>query len=310
MELSLALLKQIGTLFLMVLCGYVLARAGIVKQSECGILTRISVYIFIPALLLVSFLSEHNEVKLEGMVIAAVLAVVIHIVFLACTAVISKITKLSEIDGASLTYTNVGNIMIPLVMGTIGSEYIVYSAAFMVVQNLIMWSYGMGKIGGQKKFQLGKVVKNPAIIAIFLGLLLMIFNVPVPSSVVSSLQSLGNCIAPVSMILVGIICAEFNVKEAISMKGIWKVVSLRLVLYPVIAIGVLFAVRGFVVHPDGWEILFVILLASSGPSAATVTQVAQLYENNPQRASCINVITTLFCAITLPIITLLAQTIL
>ncbi len=310
MQLSLALVEQIGTLFIMVLCGYALARAGLVKQSECGILTRISVYIFIPALLLASFLSEHSEVKLEGMIIAAVLAVIVHIVFLVCTTIISKITKLSEVDGASLTYTNVGNIMAPLIMGTIGSEYIIYSAAFMVVQNLIMWSYGMGKIGGQKKFQIGKVVKNPAIIAIFLGLLLMVFKVPVPSSVVSTIQSLGNCIAPVSMILVGIICAEFNIKEAISMQGIWKIVFLRLLIYPIIAIAVLFSVRSFVVHPDGWEILFVILLASSGPSAATVTQVAQLYENNPKRASCINVITTLFCAITLPIVTLLSQTIL
>ncbi len=310
MGLSLALLEQIGTLFLMLLCGYALARFGIVKQSECGVLSKISVYIFIPALLLASFLSENNKVKLEGMIIAAVLAIVVHIVFLVCTAIISKITKLSEIDGASLTYTNVGNIMAPLIMGTIGTEYIIYSAAFMVVQNLIMWSYGMGKIGGQKKFQLGKVVKNPAIIAIFLGLFLMILNVPVPSSIVSTIQSLGNCIAPVSMILVGIICAEFNIKEAISMQGIWKVIFLRLLVYPIIAIGVLFAVRGFVVHPDGWEILFVILLASSGPSAATVTQVAQLYDNNPKRASCINVITTLFCAITLPIVTLLSQVVL
>ncbi len=306
MELSLALLEQIATLFIMILCGYILAKIGIVKQSECGILTRISVYIFIPALLLSSFLTQHNNIKLQGMIIAAVGAIIIHLVFLASTALITKSLKLSEIDGASLTYTNVGNIMIPLIMGTIGGEFIVYSAAFMVVQNLIMWGYGAGRIVGQKDIQLMRVVKNPAIIAIMLGLLLMIFNVQVPSSIVSTLQSLGGCIAPVSMILVGIICAEFNVKQAVTMKGIWKTVTLRLVFYPLIALAILFVFGKFIDHPDSWEILFVLLLASSGPAAATVTQIAQMHNIDPQRSSCINVITTLLCAITLPLVTLIA----
>ena len=294
----------------MVLGGFILARAGIVTQQECGAISRISVYIFVPCMLFGSFLTEWTQERIIGMGLATLGAALIHLLFILVTALVRRIRPMSEVDAASLIYTNAGNLLIPLIIGTIGSEYIIYSAAYMVVQNLLLWGYSAGRIGGCKGMQLRKVATNPAIISIFLGLLLMVVPITLPAPLVQTIQDVGACMAPVSMILVGILCASFNLRQAFGMPGVWRIVGLRLVLYPLLTLPVLMGLNRMVSHPNGWEILFVLLLAGAAPSAAQVTQVAQLYEQEPERASCINMLTTLLCAFTLPVDTLLSQLVL
>jgi predicted permease len=58
---------------------------------------------------------------------------------------------------------------------------------------------------------------------------------------------------------------------------------------------------------NAWEILFVVMLGASGPSATMVVQIAQLYNNKEDRASAINVASTLACVVTLPLMALIAQ---
>ena len=113
--------------------------------------------------------------------------------------------------------------------------------------------------------------------------------------------------APVSMILVGILFAGMDRKKLKILKGLWRSVVLRLLVYPLVILILLALLSRLIHHPDTWQILFVILLASAGPSASQVVQVSQLYDNESERASCINMITTLFCAVTLPVFALLSQ---
>ena len=56
--------------------------------------------------------------------------------------------------------------------------------------------------------------------------------------------------------------------------------------------------------PQGRMILLVSLLAVIAPSGATIPQMAQLYGCNADYASSINVITTLICIVTMPLLTL------
>ncbi|WP_411682190.1 hypothetical protein [Clostridium thailandense] len=58
---------------------------------------------------------------------------------------------------------------------------------------------------------------------------------------------------------------------------------------------------------NGKMILLISLLATITPSASAVTQMAQIYEKNGEYASVINVVTTIVCIITMPIIVWLYQ---
>ena len=56
---------------------------------------------------------------------------------------------------------------------------------------------------------------------------------------------------------------------------------------------------------DGKTILLISLMAVITPSATTVVQLAQLYDQDPVYASTINVMTTLVSIITMPLMVML-----
>ena len=82
---------------------------------------------------------------------------------------------------------------------------------------------------------------------------------------------------------------------------------LRLLAYPVIVLLIFKFTGAAALVPDGAQILLVSLLAVGAPSATMVVQMSQLYSDEGEYASAINVISTLLCILTMPIIILLYQ---
>lgn len=297
-------------LLLMALCGVLLEKGGVLHQKECQGLSRICVYLFAPSMILNAFLAEWTKEQKLGLLFAALCAVAIHALFLLVTALVRKPLKLGGVDQATLILTNAGNIIIPLVAGTIGQRYVVYSAAYLGVQNMITWTYGLRLIGDQREVQLKRIVKSPALIAIAIGVFYVVVPFPIPDIVRRTISDLAACMAPASMILVGIVCADFGWKKLWKIEGLWNILALRLIIYPVLAGAILVSFDRLVQLQEMWQILFVMLLSAAGPGAAMVPQIAQVYQNDVQRASGLNVLTTIFCTVTMPLMTLLIQMVL
>jgi hypothetical protein len=55
--------------------------------------------------------------------------------------------------------------------------------------------------------------------------------------------------------------------------------------------------------PNADTILFISFLACTTPASATITQMAQVYEKNAEEASSVNIVTTLVCLVTMPLLT-------
>ena len=70
--------------------------------------------------------------------------------------------------------------------------------------------------------------------------------------------------------------------------------------------GILFANMGMMSSvPDSRSILLVTLLAAITPTASTIPQMAQLYDQDAAYASAINVMTTVVCVVTMPLMVML-----
>ena len=52
-------------------------------------------------------------------------------------------------------------------------------------------------------------------------------------------------------------------------------------------------------------ILLIVFLAIIAPAASTVTQMSQVYGNDSKYASAINVMTTVVCVVTMPLMVML-----
>ena len=122
-----------------------------------------------------------------------------------------------------------------------------------------------------------------------------------------TLSSIGLFIGPNAMLVAGMLIAAIPLKSIVSSKRIYLVTLLRLLVIPFVLL-MLIKLIGFVHWVEKGEIIVLIsFLATTSPSASTVTQMAVIYNNNPQKASAIYGITTLLCMFTMPLVIALYQ---
>jgi predicted permease len=227
--------------------------------------------------------------------------------YIVITILANKIFHLKLIEQASLIYSNAGNLIIPLVSAVLGKEWVLYCCAYVVVQTFLMWSHGKSLICGVKGMDLKKILLNINIIAIFIGVILFLTGVAIPPIVKISLENTGSMIGPICMIVMGMLIGNMNLKEVFSNKRTYLICFGRLIIYPVLVV-LIFCFSGIVkLHPDAQQILLVVLLAAAAPAAATVTQLAQVYDRESGYASIINIMSILFCIITMPAVVMLYE---
>ena len=107
--------------------------------------------------------------------------------------------------------------------------------------------------------------------------------------------------------ILGMLMAGMNFKKILGYRRLWLVTALRLVGIPLAAVALLKLSGLAHLVPDGQTILLVSLLATCTPSASTITQMAQIYGKDADYASAINVVTTLLCIFTMPLMVALYQ---
>lgn len=128
-----------------------------------------------------------------------------------------------------------------------------------------------------------------------------------PKFIQTSLENTGSMIGPACMIVTGMLIGNMKLKEVFTRKRTYLICLARLILYPLIIVFVFYISKISYLHPEAERILIVVLLAAAAPSAATVTQLAQVYDRESGYASIINVMSILFCIITMPAMVMLYE---
>ncbi len=192
-------------------------------------------------------------------------------------------------------------------MSLFGKEWVIYASCFIVVQTFLFWTHCRLIIVGKGNLSLKMIAKNINIWSILVGAFLFAFQIKLPNIINGTLSSIGLFIGPNAMLVAGMLIAAIPLKSIVSSKRIYLVTLLRLLVIPFVLL-VLIKLIGFVHWVEKGEIIVLIsFLATTSPSASTVTQMAVIYNNNPQKASAIYGITTLLCMFTMPLVIALYQ---
>ncbi|MBR1659992.1 MAG: AEC family transporter [Oscillospiraceae bacterium] len=300
--MSLLLFRQIASLFLMVAAGFLIVKLKILSSKDSRVLSLLCIYIVVPCVIVNSFQLELTESVRNNFLLAVCAALLIHAVIMLLGFVL-KAMKLDAVGRGSVMYSNSGNLVIPLVLAILGSEWVIYSSAFMCVQLVFMWTHGNALISGQTRPQWKKIVTNCNLIAIALGLVLMLLRIRLPSIVTTAMDSLGDMLGPMSMLLVGMLLAEADLKAIFTSRETWLIAFLKMIALPLVVLVVLKLTGLAGLVPEGRMVLYISFLAVSAPTATMITQLSQLYRNRPDYASAINVMTTLLCILTMPLMT-------
>lgn len=307
MALGLLLAREIFSMFLMIAVGYIIVKTGKFQPSDSKVLSSLIVYIFSPCVVLDSFQIELTQDKLKGLALAFVVSAVVHIVMIVGTKVLNVVFHFNGIEKASIIYTNCGYLIIPLVGAVLGKEWVFYTTAFILVQTILIWTHGNSLISGKAEKGYMEILLNPNIIAMVAGLVLFVLEIRLPDVIGSCVGSFGNMVSPASMLVIGMVIGNVDLGWVFTQKRPYLICFIRLVFYPLIAV-VTFGVLGRLgIHADAKYILMVVLLATAAPAAAMVTQLAQIHEKDVKYASVINVMSVIFCIITMPIMVMVYE---
>lgn len=307
MHISMLLMEQIVELFIMIFMGFAIVKAGIVKDEESKVLSKIVLYLVIPCVIVNAFQVDYTAQTVKGLMIAFVASVILQIILLIIVAVMGKVLSLNEVEVASVYYSNSGNLIVPIVTFILGKEWVLYGCVFMSVQLVFLWTHCKKIINRERSYDWKKIVLNINMISIAVGVVLFFTRIRMPEVIDNTIGAVGNMIGPASMIVTGMLFAGMNLKQIFVNKRVYFVSFLRMLIVPLIALVLIKGSRLANLSADAPKIMLIVFLAVITPSASTVTQMCQVYGNDSQYASAINVVTTLSAIITMPVMVLLFE---
>ena len=102
MQISILLMEQIFELFLMILMGFIIVKAGIVKEEDSKVLSKIVLYLIIPCVIINAFQVDYTKKTVNGLLIALAASVLLQVVLLLVVFVMGKLFLylLSSVDRA------------------------------------------------------------------------------------------------------------------------------------------------------------------------------------------------------------------
>lgn len=294
------LIYKILQLFVMMIIGFLIAKAKIIDRAGSLILSKLSLYLLMPAAIINAFDFESSTALRNGLLFSFLAAIIIHIIFILLDMLYSKFISNHAVERASIMYSNAGNLIIPIVSFVLGSEWVVFSATFLSVQLFFLWSHGVRLFRPQEKFDFKKVLFNVNIISILLGVVMMIFGIRLPVFVKDITSSFGSMLGPIGMLITGVLAADVDFKKVLWEKRLYRATIFKLLVYPFIVL-IALKLLSFIPVVDGEKILLVSFLAAIAPTAATIMQFSQINNSDTEYATTINICTTIACVITMPL---------
>ena len=292
----LVLAKQILEMFLLAGIGYLLFKAGKISGEGSRTLGNILIYVSLPAVIINGFLVERTPEHVSGILLSMAGALALILV----SVLISHfIFRHNPIGAFAAAFSNPGFFGIPLVIASLGREYVFYAACFIAFLNIGQWTYGVSRLTGQplrQGFALKKLVRAPFVIAITVGLVLFATQSPLPGILKDGLSAAAGLNTPLAMFTVGIYLAQTDLKKMLKDRSLYAVSAVRLLLIPLAALGILSL---FPANLNGMKT--VLLIAAACPVGSNVAVYAQLHGKDYPYAVETVVISTAFSLATIPL---------
>jgi predicted permease len=309
-EIFIPTLNQILYLVTLILIGYILIKTKILPENSSKVLSRIETYILVPSLILSTFISNFTIEKLKtswmffaGGTIVILISIILGI-FLA--KLFTKDEYIKKIYTYGLAFSNFGFMGLAVVKAlfpNIFLEYLMFVIPFYIA--IYAWAIPslLIPIKNQEKTFKSKLKRfiNPMFISMFIGIILGLINIKLPSFLDTSITTLGNTMSPLAMLLTGVTVAKLSIKETFNNLKVYILSITRLIILPLLGILIL----KFIDINETLKIC--TICAISMPLGLNTIVVPAAYDLDTKEASSMSLISHLLSAITIPLIFLLFQ---
>lgn len=300
--------QQVIILYILVAVGFIADRLKIFTEETAKLSNNLLFYFVTPAVIITSFLSmEFTMEKATAFGIAFLGAVGTMVIGALLSAPLFKNKGEDRpIYQFAAIYGNMGYMALPLADAVLGSEGVFYCSAGVVAFNVICFTHGiwlMSKpVDGKKaKFDLKMVFKTPGVISVLIGLPLFILDIKVPHIISAPLNYIAGMNTPLAMIFFGTYISNTDIKKMFLDKGIYLVSLIKLVIMPLIMLGIykLIGMSG--------TLLTACMISASSPSANNTVMFSAKYDHNTQTASKIVALVSFMSILTIPVMIVIAS---
>lgn len=275
MTLFISTLNQMGVLGLYMIIGFAIAKLGIVDKKSTTLLSKLENNVFLPALVLYTFIDNFNVASLSQswklLLFSLVTELVIIPIAILSARFASKDGFIRRMYTYGLSFANfgfMGNAVVQALFSpTFYQSYIIFTLPLWTL--IYIWGVpgllierdesASQETRKRKLLNVFKPLINPMFIALMLGAIIGISGI---GEVMLSLNGgkgifitqvvkvCGDCMSPVAMIMTGITFAFIDVKKVLTNKSIYAVTALRLIVYPLAFGGIAWLVKKYFIHFD------------------------------------------------------------
>lgn len=240
------------------------------------------------------------------MIVAAVSAIATHLIGALIARLFFHHTTPAQgkVLQFAVVFSNCSFMCIPLLYAILGTDGVVFGSVYIAIFNMIMWTYGVVLMTGQKSdINLRKALINPGTVSIMIALPLFLLQIRLPELVLTAVQHLANLNTPVAMMIIGAQMASISLLSVFRKKSVYLASVLRLIVVPLIMLGIL-----SLFNLDR-VLLLACLIPAMAPTAAATALFATRYDQDNLLATKIITLSTLFSIITMPLMILLSDVI-
>lgn len=296
---------NVGVLYIIVAVGYICDKAGVYTEETARKTVNFLLYFVASCTLINSFIKIEATPDTVGKFFTAfAMSAATHTIAILINTLTfrNKANEKNAVYKFASIYGNVAFMALPLAQAVLGDEGVLYCAGGAVVFNLFTFTHGvklMGKEG--TKLSIKKLLINPGVIATVIGLPIFLTGIEIPYLIGRPIEMLADLNTPVAMLVFGTYLSRTDLKTMFLDKKIYAVAIMKLIVLPLICMGVYYAfgLTG--------TLLTAVIITASVPSANNTFMFASVYGRDTATASKTVALVSFLSILTMPVIIAITQ---
>lgn len=292
-------------MFLCIAIGFLLRKFRLTPDNTASVLSKLELYVFLPAQILVTFLNyctvETLQVQYRTVLYGA-LAVGLEIVIgLLVARFFSKEKTERNIYLYNLIIANMGflgNAIVPQIMG---QEALYSYLLFCLPFNIVLYTWAINLLIPPEKLEkksIWKKLAHPTLIAMAIGVLLGLSGAGkvLPGFVSTTLTNLSGCMGPVAMLLTGFVIGGYKIGDLLRNGKVYIITFIRLLVLPCVAVAVLMLLGA------GKEIALLAMFGCGAALGLNTVVVPAAYDGDTRPGAAMAMISHIGAVVTIPLL--------
>lgn len=300
--------RQVLILYIMVAVGFFCDRTKLFTEKTARLTNNLLFYVITTCVIVKSFVTTPFTAETaRQLLLASVCAVGTHLLGIVLTLPLFRKGKTPHgvIYKYACIYGNFGYMALPLAQALLGDEGVLYCSMGVLVFQIFCFTHGislMNKSEEKTGFNLKKILLNPGILGVLLGLPFFLSGIRMPDFVLEPIAGIASMNTPLAMILLGTYMSSCGLKGLFSDKNNYFVVLIKNIVIPMLMLLVLKA-TGVVTG----TLLVSTLIQASAPAANNTVMFSAMYGHDTGVATKTVTFSTFASVLTMPCIIALAQ---